>query len=106
MIDACRRNGITMRRATIDEIRVLAAGGVRWAHENGMRVPKDLIKTATLIGGIGDWASADVSLFLKQFVGHPEDLRQRLLREHIDTYLKRTDIHFVFSEAPYIDQAS
>ena len=41
------------------------------------RLPKDWIRSASLIGGIGDWESADVSLFVKEFVGHPEDLRQR-----------------------------
>ncbi|HEV2295385.1 MAG TPA: hypothetical protein VGR35_16155 [Tepidisphaeraceae bacterium] len=105
MLDASRRRGISMRRATIDEIRRWVAGGLRWAHENGMCLPKDWAKPASLINGVGDWASADVSAFAREFTGHPEDLRQRLIGEPFETYLRRTDITFFFSDdAPYLDQ--
>jgi hypothetical protein len=105
MIDGCKRRGIPMHRVSLDEVRRWVAGGLRWAHDNGMRLPKAWPKTVSLIGGVGDWASADVSQFVKEFAGHPEDLRQRLVGEPLDSYLKRTDIDFVFNEdAPYMDQ--
>ena len=105
IVDKCERGGIPMRRATLDEVRQLVAGGIKWAHENGMRLPKEWQKTASLIGGVDNWTSADVSKFAKEFVGHPEDLRQRLIGQTFDSYLKRIDINFVFSiSAPYMDQ--
>lgn len=45
-----------------------------------------------------------MSEFVKEFAGHPEDLRQRLIGQPLETYLKRDDIEFVFSNfAPYMD---
>jgi hypothetical protein len=104
MIERSRRGGIPMRRATLEEVRRWVAGGARWAHDNGMRLPKDWTKAAALIGGVGDWASADVSAFVREFAGHPADLRRRLIGESFETYVARTDIDFVFSnDAPYSD---
>lgn len=105
MLDASEQSGIPMRRATLAEVRRWVAGGIRWAHDNGMRLPKEWHKPASLIGGVGDWTSADVSSFVKEFAGHPEDLRQRLLAEPFDTYVQREDVDFDFSDAaPYMDQ--
>ena len=105
MLNTSKDRGIRMRRAAITDVRHWVAGGIRWAHDNGMRLPKDWIKAASLIGGVGEWKSADVSEFAREFAGHPEDLRQRLVSEPLETYLKRTDIDFIFSDdAPYMDQ--
>lgn len=105
MLDTCKSRGIAMNRATADEIRRMVAGGIRWAHDNGMRLPKEWAKPASLLGGVGDWASADVSLFVKEFAGHPEDLRQRLIGEPFDDYIRRADVTFIFSDsAPHLDQ--
>jgi hypothetical protein len=105
VLDKCAATGIKMRRAGIEDIRRMVAGGIRWAHDNGMRLPKDWNKPALFIGGVGDWASADVSVFVKEFSGHPEDLRQRLIGQSFDAYLKRDDIDFMFSDsAPYLNQ--
>jgi hypothetical protein len=72
-----------------------------------MRLPKDWLKAAMLIGGVGDWQSADVSNFVMEFRGHPEDLRQRLIGQSFDSYVRRQDVSFVFREdAPYMDQAT
>jgi hypothetical protein len=105
MIDGCKRRGTPLHRVGPDEARRWVAGGIRWAHDNGMRLPRDWPKTVSFIGGVGDWASADVSAFVKEFAGHPEDLRQRLVNEPFDSYVKRRDVNFVFSDdAPYLDQ--
>ncbi|HQY88409.1 MAG TPA: hypothetical protein PK402_07105 [Tepidisphaeraceae bacterium] len=104
MIDASRRRDISMRRCSVDEVRAMVAAGIRWASENGMRLPKDWAKPASIIGGVGDWAKADVSAFIKEFAGHSEDLRQRLISEPFDTYIKRDDISFVFADTTYLDQ--
>jgi hypothetical protein len=105
MLGAGNARGLPMHRVELEEMRRWIEGAARWAHDNGMRLPKDWVKCASLVGGVGDWRSADVSAFRKKFAGHPEDLRQRLIGEPLETYLKRDDIDFVFSDAaPYMDQ--
>jgi hypothetical protein len=105
MLKSSGTRGIPMRRIEPQAMRRWIAGAARWAHDHGMRLPKDWIKTASLIGGVGDWQSADVSAFSKEFAGHPEDLRQRLIGESLETFLKRDDLKFIFSDAaPYRDQ--
>ncbi len=94
-----------MRRVDVDTARHWIAGALRWAFDNGMRLPKEWQRTASFIGGVGDWHSADVSRFAMEFAGHPEDLRQRLISQPFDEYIRRTDIGFNFSsDAPYMDQ--
>ena len=96
---------IRMVRTSVEQARRLIAGAMRWAYENGLRLPRDWAKPAMLIGGVGDWMSADVSGFVKEFSGHPEDLRQRLVSEPFEQYVQREDIDFMFSDtAPYMDQ--
>lgn len=105
MLNGGESRGFSMNRVDVEEARNWVAGAARWANDNGMRLPKDWIKCALLIGGAGDWESADVSEFEKKFVGHPEDLRQRLIGESVEAYLKRKDIEFIFDlTAPYMDQ--
>jgi hypothetical protein len=104
-VNAGSGRGIRMRRGTVDEVRCWIAGAARWAHDNGMRLPKDWLKPASLLGGVGDWLSADVSRFEMEFVGHPEDLQQRLIGQPLESYLRRKDIRFIFSaDAPWMDQ--
>jgi len=98
-------NDISINRVAVEDVRRAVAGGIRWAHQNGMRLPREWVKTASLIGGVGDWASADVSNFVMEFAGHPEDLRQRLIGESFDSYIRRPDVRIIFSNAaPYMDQ--
>lgn len=105
ILETSQDEGIPMRPSTSDEVQRWVGAAVRWAHDNGMRLPRDWVKAAAFVGGVGDWKSADVSRFVKEFAGHPEDLRQRLIGEPFDTYIQRTDIQLVFSdEAPYMDQ--
>ena len=105
MLEKSRDDGLPTRRATPAEVRRIVAGGARWAHDNGMRLPKDWLKAASLIGEVGDWRSADVSAFVREFAGHPDDLRQRLIGEPFESYLMRPDVDFLFDDsAPYMDQ--
>jgi hypothetical protein len=105
MLGTCREQGFVMRKGTVEEVRAWVAGGLRWASEHGMRLPKDWEKVALLIGGAGEWKSSDVSQFEKEFAGHPDDLRQRLVGEPLESFLERQDIEFVFDEgAPFMDQ--
>lgn len=105
MLETSEQNGIPLHECGVEEARKWVAAGARWAHDNGMRLPKDWAKAAMLIDGVGDWHNADVSQFVKEFAGHPEDLRQRLIGEPLETFLKRKDIQIIFSDlAPYKDQ--
>jgi hypothetical protein len=70
-----------------------------------MRLPKHFSDAVSFIGGVGDIAVADLSPFAKEFVGHPDDLRQRLIGEPFETYIRRKDIDFIFSDdAPCMNQ--
>jgi hypothetical protein len=105
MLGKSADRGIRMRRVDVETVRRWVASGVRWAYENGMRLPKDWTRTASLIGGVGDWKSANLTDFVKEFAGHPDDLRQRLLTEPFETFIQRDDIDFIFNDqAPYMDQ--
>jgi len=105
MLEQSKERGIRMRPGTVEEARRWIAGGMRWAHQNGMCLPKDWRGPALLIGGVGDWTAADVSDFVMEFAGHPDDLRQRLMGEPFESYIRRKDVAFEFSEAaPYMDQ--
>ncbi len=104
-IDQAHSGGIQMRSVRPEEGRKWVAAAARWAHENGMRLPREWMKIACALGDVSDWQSADVSAFTKEFVGHPEDLRQRLIGESLENYLNRGDVKIVFNtEAPYMDQ--
>jgi hypothetical protein len=104
MIQTSEEHGVRMRRVPLAKAKGLVAGGLRWAHHNGMRLPTDWVRAASILGGIGDWASADVSEFRNEFVGHPEDLRRRLIAEPFDTYVKESGVRFIFSDrAPVMD---
>jgi hypothetical protein len=106
-IDRSAGGGIGMRRTQADIARRWVLGAARWAHDNGMRLPKDWLRTASVLGDTTEWQSADVSAFVKEFAGHPEDLRQRLLHESLESYLAREDVTFDLStDAPYKDQAT
>ena len=105
MLETSEQNGIPLHQCGVEEARKWVAAGARWAHDNGMRLPKDWAKAAMLIDGVGDWHNADVSQFVKEFAGHPDDLRQRLIGEPLETFLQRKDIEIIFSDlAPYKDQ--
>lgn len=92
-------SGIAMNSVSEDKAKKYIAGAVRWTHDNGMRLPIDWVRVASLIGGVEGWESADVSMFVKEFAGHPDDLRRRLISEPFDTYIRRTDIRFIFSDS-------
>jgi hypothetical protein len=98
MLSSGKSQGIHPSRCTLEEVRRTVAGGIRYAHENGMRLPKDWVKVASIVGGVGDWTSADISPFSREFIGHPEDLRRRLIGEPFEDFIQRKDIAFLFAD--------
>jgi hypothetical protein len=95
---------VEMRPCEPEEAKRWILGAARWAHEHQMRLPKDWMQAAALLGDVSDWQSADLSGFVKEFYGHPNDLRQRFLGENLESFLHREDITFTFDDsAPYKD---
>jgi hypothetical protein len=85
----------------------LIAGGLRWVRQHGLKEPDDWPKPAALLGGVSEIATADVSPFVKEFAGQPDDLRQRLVGSTFDAFVARDDIAFDFDDAAtFMDQAT
>ncbi len=102
VLDGSRDRGVPLTRTTATEAAAVIAGAIRWTRQNGMRLPKDWEKTVRILGPMPDIDTADVSKFVMEFEGHPEDLRQRLIGEPFDAFVKRKDVSILFSdEAPF-----
>ena len=107
IIDRAKQENLPMRRGSTAEARPLILGAARWAHDNGMRLPKGWERFTAIVGGADGWETADVSAFYMEFAGHPEDLRQRLIGQRFEDYVQRKDVAFEFStEASYKNQES
>lgn len=76
--------------------RRLVAGGIRWAHDNGFRLPSRYERWVALLGDIGDWRTADTRDFgvegKLRFVGPIEDLRRRLIGQSLEEFMARDDV--------------
>lgn len=80
--------------------RRLVAGGIRWAHDHGFRLPPRYERWTALLGDIGDWHTADVRDFgveggKLRFVGDTEDLRRRLVGQTLEQFMARNDVEVV-----------
>jgi hypothetical protein len=82
----------------VAEAKAIVAGGARFAWEVGLRLPAGWEKACHLIGGIGAWRSADVSLFQKAFKGHPADIIKRLETGTIDDWIEQHQIDYLESQ--------
>lgn len=96
--------GMSIRPTTLEESRRWILGGLRWASEHDMRLPRLWPHAARILGvGEDDWKTASTDGFYKEFAGHPEDLRLRLVKGSFDELIQRPDIEFLFDErAPYL----
>jgi hypothetical protein len=82
----------------VSEAARLVAGGLRFAHDNGFRLPHRYERWISILGDIGDWHEADVSDFDMEFAGSMDDLRRRLVGQSVEEFLARKDLSFVFSD--------
>ncbi|MDB5303923.1 MAG: hypothetical protein JWM97_1472 [Phycisphaerales bacterium] len=77
----------------VPEARRLVAAGVRFARQNGFRLPNGWEKWASILGDLGDVASADLTGFTKDgkllYIGNPEFLRQRLVGCTVEEFFSR-----------------
>ncbi len=94
-----------MEMVSVDEAlaRRLVAGGVRFARQNGFRLPKHFERWIARAGGVGDLASADLADFGKDgkllYVGTLADLRKRLIGCPVEEFLGRRDVDFIMGPA-------
>jgi hypothetical protein len=75
------------------------AGGIRFAHDNGFRLPHRYDRWLAIVGDVGDWRTADVSDFEMEFAGSMEDLRHRLIGQSVEEFLMREDVSIVLSDS-------
>jgi hypothetical protein len=75
------------------------AGAIRFAHDNGFRLPHRYDRWLAILGDIGDWRNADVSDFEMQFAGSLDDLRHRLVGQSVDEFIQRKDVSILLSDS-------
>ena len=90
---------IELMRVDIDLVRRLVAGGIRFANQNGFRLPWRYERWVAVLGDVGDWRTADLSDFgvgdKLRYTGTLTDLRKRLVGCSLDEFLDRDDIEFI-----------
>jgi hypothetical protein len=93
------RERVPVAEVSVDEARRFIAGGLRFAHDNGFRLPHRYDRWLSVLGDIGDWREADVSDFDMEFAGSMDDLRKRLIGQSVEDFLAREDVTIVLSDA-------
>jgi len=94
---------IELVRVDLDTARRLVMGGIRFARQNGFRLPPRYQRWVALLGG-GDSDSdeADLSDFGVDgklcFVGNEEDLGRRLIEGTVEEFLARRDVEHIVGD--------
>jgi len=105
--DANKNHGVNLIDIDLEDVRSLVAGGIRFARQNGFRLPRHYERAVKIIGGVGDIDSADISNFGKDggllWCGSMSDLRKRLVGCTFDEFLSRDDVDYVseFGDEPW-----
>lgn len=93
--------GSAMVRVPVEDIRRLLTAAVRFARQNGFRLPSDWQKCAVFVGGLDEIDSADLTGF--GWEGDPNklhwcaplhDLRSRLIGCSAEEFLRRPNVHY------------
>lgn len=93
-----------------ETVRGVVAGSIRFAVQNGFRLPGHYERWLAMLGGVGDWKTADLSDFgvdgKLRWVGPIEDLEQRLIGCSVEEFLARDDVDFFMGcdEPPETDE--
>jgi len=89
----------------LDLARELVAGSIRLAYENGFRLPDRYERWLSLLGGVGDWETADLRYFgvdgRYRWVGPLDELAKRLVGTSVEQFLQRRDVDFEIVEDPF-----
>jgi hypothetical protein len=85
----------------------LVAGGIRFAHQNRLRLPPRHERWVAMLGISGPQRDADLSEFgvdgdpaKLRYIGQIEDLRKRLIGESVEEFTERTGLKFIFGGDP------
>src|SRR5207248_7624217 len=93
------RSDLPLERTDVQTVRHVVAGAIRFASENGFRLPHKFERWTLLIGGVGDWHTADIREFgiggKLRWCGPMHDLKKRLIRGSVDDFLQRPDVEFI-----------
>ena len=93
---------VELVRVDLEVVRRIVAGGIRFAEQNGFRLPRRCDRWTALLGGVGDTAAADLADFgvdgRLRFVGNVEDLRRRLIGCTPEQFRAREDVDFVIGD--------
>lgn len=89
-----------LERIDAGTARRIVAGGIRFAQQNGFRLPARYERWLPVLGDIGDWQKADLSDFgveggRLRFVGSLDQLRQRLVGCSLSDFIARPDVEFI-----------
>jgi hypothetical protein len=93
------REHFDLTRIDLETARRFVAAGIRFARQNGFRLPPHYDRWVNLLGGAGDVEHADLSGFGKDgklcWVGSVDDLRQRLIGSSVEDFLARSDVEYM-----------
>ncbi len=93
------RRDLDLTRIDADLAQRLVAGGIRFARQNGFRLPKRHERWVALLGGVGDVDTADLEEFGVdgglRYIGSTEDLSKRLIGCTVEQFLTRDDVKFI-----------
>lgn len=89
-------------RIDLGTIQSIVTGGIRFAHQNGFKLPHRYQRWTAILGDIGDWESADLRNFgvdgKLRYIGTLDDLNKRLIGCSVDDFLERDDIDFILGD--------
>ncbi|MCK6484258.1 MAG: hypothetical protein HUU22_11655 [Phycisphaerae bacterium] len=85
-------------RLDIETARRIVFGGIRFAKQNGFRLPHKYERWTAMLGPEPDPESLDMSIFGKDgklfFVGQLSDLNERLIRSTPQEFVRRPDVEW------------
>ncbi|MFQ5502665.1 MAG: hypothetical protein ACE5EQ_10260 [Phycisphaerae bacterium] len=93
------RRVVDLVRIDLDTVKHLVAGGIRFAHQNGFKLPHRYQRWTAMLGDIGDWKSANLREFGHDgklcYVGELEDLNNKLIGCSVSEFLGRDDVDYI-----------
>ena len=96
-------------RVTVVEARRLVGAGIRFARQNGFKLPPHYDRWTAIFGDLGDVASADLTGFGVEgglrYVGTKAFLQRRLAGCSVEEFLNRADVTWVLGDGTLRDPA-
>lgn len=93
------RDRFPLERIEPEAARNLVAGAIRFARQNGFRLPAHYDRWLNFLGDVPDPATADLRPFGKDggllWVGSMEDLQRRLIGCSVEEFLRRRGVEFI-----------